>query len=146
MSFTEPSNPFEWIIRGLIIAFIAFMSLGESGPLRPQTAPQPPETGLIRVPHFIESVEVGRYPSVAAYPAPLYITVRATLDGCDYPTQIEQRQEGNTLYVDIFRQMPADVMCPMIAKLYEAEIPLEGTFDQGTYTIIVNNVTVTYEV
>lgn len=143
MTDPSPTNPFDWIMRLLVIAFLASVGIAESAGGAPPMSQGVP---TIRAPHFIESVEVGRYPSAAAYPAPLYIRVRATLDGCDYPTEIEQRQEGNTIYVDIFREMPIDVMCPMIAMLYEAEIPLEGTFNQGTYTIVVNNVTVTYEV
>ncbi len=60
-------------------------------------------------------------------------------DGCDYPVQVDQRRDGNTVKVDVYREVPADVFCPMILQPYQATIQLEGSFAAGSYTINVNS-------
>ncbi len=62
-------------------------------------------------------------------------------DGCDYPVMVDQEQDGNDITVTIYRQVPLDVMCPMMLNPYEATISLDGTFESGTYEITVNGVT-----
>jgi len=61
-------------------------------------------------------------------------------DGCDYPVMIDQERDGDTVTLTIYRNVPADVMCPMMLNPYEATIPLDGTFESGSYTITVNGV------
>jgi inhibitor of cysteine peptidase len=60
-------------------------------------------------------------------------------DGCDFPVQVEQRRQGNEVFVDIYREVPLAVMCPAVVLPYEEIIPLEGGFESGTYTIHVND-------
>ena len=62
-------------------------------------------------------------------------------DGCDLPVRVGQSRDGNTVEIEIYREVPNDMMCPMILNPYEATIQLEGTFDSGNYTITVNGVT-----
>ncbi len=62
-------------------------------------------------------------------------------DGCDYPVVVDQSRNGNTITVEVYRNVPADVMCPMMLNPYEATISLDGTFESGSYTITVNGVT-----
>lgn len=62
-------------------------------------------------------------------------------DGCDYPVMIDQEKEGNDITVTIYRQVPLDVMCPMMLNPYEATIQIDGEFESGTYEITVNGVT-----
>ena len=62
-------------------------------------------------------------------------------DGCDYPVMVEQDRDGDTVTVSIYREVPRDVMCPMMLNPYEATIKLDGTFESGSYTIKVNGVT-----
>ncbi len=59
-------------------------------------------------------------------------------DGCDYPVQVSQSREGNTVTVEVYRELPADVFCPMILKPYQDTISLDGRFEGGRYTINVN--------
>ena len=66
-------------------------------------------------------------------------------DGCDFPVQVTQRREGNTVIVEVYRELPAGIMCPMILLTYDDTIPLEGTFPPGEYTFKVNEFTVTRE-
>ena len=60
-------------------------------------------------------------------------------DGCDYPVQVDQRRDGNGVRVAIYREIPADVFCPMILQPYKDVIELEGAFAAGDYTIHVNS-------
>jgi hypothetical protein len=62
-------------------------------------------------------------------------------DGCQLPVVVDQSRNGNTIQVDIYREVPADMMCPMMLNPYDATIKLDGTFDAGGYTITVNEVT-----
>lgn len=60
-------------------------------------------------------------------------------DGCDYPVQVDQRREGNTVIVEVYREIPIDIMCPMILLPYNDTIQLDGTFEPGEYVFIVND-------
>lgn len=66
-------------------------------------------------------------------------------DGCEFPVQVDTRQEGDTLYVDIYRLVPNNVRCPRSITPYEASISL-GAFEPGEYTININNGMQTVEV
>ena len=67
-------------------------------------------------------------------------------DGCDYPVQVDQRRDGNMVHVEIYREVPADVFCPMILQPYQATIQLDGGFAAGSYTINVNSHSQTLEI
>ncbi len=60
-------------------------------------------------------------------------------DGCEYPVRVEQSRDGSTVSIEVFRNVPADVFCPMILKPYQGAILLEGSFESGAYTIKVNS-------
>ena len=60
-------------------------------------------------------------------------------DGCDLPVHVEQSRTGNTVNVEVYRQVPADMICPMILRPYQGTIQLDGDFDAGSYTISVNS-------
>jgi hypothetical protein len=63
-------------------------------------------------------------------------------DGCDLPVIVEQRRDGNTVYVDIYRELPPDVFCTMQLVPYNDTIKLDGDFESGSYQINVNGVIV----
>lgn len=60
-------------------------------------------------------------------------------DGCEYPVIVDQSRRGNTVDIEVYRQVPADVICPMILKPYHDMISLDGEFEPGDYTINVNS-------
>lgn len=60
-------------------------------------------------------------------------------DGCEYPVIVDQTRRGNTVDVEVYREVPADVICPMILKPYSDTITVEGNFEAGNYTINVNS-------
>lgn len=59
-------------------------------------------------------------------------------DGCEYPVIVEQSRRDNIVDIEVYREVPADVICPMILKPYSDTISLDGAFDSGEYTINVN--------
>ncbi len=109
---------------------------GADVPISPDDAPGAPGVGMFRNPLAIESVDVM---VLESDPVQVSLTVTGYHDGCEYPVTIEQRRAGNEVFVDIYREMPVDVICPMIAVSYIASISLEGSFESGTYTIHVND-------
>jgi len=60
-------------------------------------------------------------------------------DGCEYPVIVGQERRGNTVDIEVYREVPADVMCPMILKPYHDRISVDGSFEPGEYTINVNS-------
>jgi hypothetical protein len=61
-------------------------------------------------------------------------------DGCSEFHSLSQSRSGSTITVTILRQRPRDAICTQIAKLYEADIPLEGQYPPGRYVLRVNGV------
>ena len=60
-------------------------------------------------------------------------------DGCEYPVIVGQTRQGNTVDIEVYREVPADVICPMILKPYRNTISVDGSFKSGEYTINVNS-------
>lgn len=67
-------------------------------------------------------------------------------DGCDYPVKIEQFRHGNIIKIEVYREVPADVICPMILQSYQSEIQLDGAFESGRYIIKVNALSQTIDI
>jgi hypothetical protein len=61
-------------------------------------------------------------------------------DGCQAPVEVVQQRDGNTVTVQVYRILPAAVMCPMVLQPLEETIRLDGGFEPGTYQIDVNGV------
>lgn len=62
-------------------------------------------------------------------------------DGCDFPVVVKQARQENSITVEVYREVPADVFCPMILKPYQDTIQLQGDFAPGEYIINVNTYT-----
>lgn len=60
-------------------------------------------------------------------------------DGCEYPVIVAQSRRGNTIRIEVYREVPADVVCPMILKPYSDTILVDGSFESGDYSIQVNS-------
>jgi len=94
---------------------------------------------FMRVPHVINDVQVG---VLESFPMQLTLSVQGEqTDGCQVPVQVEQMVDGNTVTVEIFRELPPDAICPMILVTYDETIPVEGSFTGGTVNIRVNDFT-----
>ncbi len=60
-------------------------------------------------------------------------------DGCEVPVEIRQQREGNTVQVELNRELPADQGCTAIVRDYEGTVRLDGSFSPGSYQIEVND-------
>ena len=67
-------------------------------------------------------------------------------DGCDYPVIIDQSRQGSIITVEVYREVPVDVICPMILQPYQSQIQLDGKFESGKYIIRVNNASRTIDI
>ena len=52
---------------------------------------------------------------------------------------VEQSRRDGAVDIEVYRNVPADVVCPMILKPYSDTINLVGDFPPGEYTINVNS-------
>ena len=135
----------EIFIRLLILLFSLFLGVEqEVRPPIPEMTPTftPPASGeeTFRSLTVIDSVDALLLES---FPVQINLQVSGYQpDGCDFPVQVEQRREGNEVFVDIYRNVPLAVMCPAVLVEYNESIHLEGGFESGTYTIHVNDQTI----
>ena len=98
----------------------------------------PTSPDLIVDPIQIEKVEVrvmeSSPPQAAAH-------VEGILgDGCSELHSQAQTRSGSTVTITLLRERPRDAVCSQIAKLYVADIPLEGQYPPGRYVVRVNDV------
>lgn len=73
-----------------------------------------------------------------------YLVVKGDFpDGCDMPTVTKTERIGATWFVDLYREMPFDVMCPMVLVSYEQKIDASALFEAdengNTPSIIIVN-------
>lgn len=122
------------LIRLLIVLFLLLFGANESA-VPPSSEPEETVHALTQ----IDSVEAM---ILKSFPAQINLVVAGYQpDGCDYPVQISQTREGNTVHVEIYREVPLNIMCPAVLLSYNESIHLDGSFEPGTYTIVVNNFT-----
>lgn len=97
----------------------------------------------MKVEHVIETVDAM---ILESFPPQISIhVVGYQSDGCEFPVQVDQRREGNEVFVQIYRRLSIATTCLAVIVPYEANINL-GSFEMGeTYTIHVNGVTVEVE-
>ncbi|MCY4021446.1 MAG: hypothetical protein OXG39_18715 [Chloroflexi bacterium] len=67
-------------------------------------------------------------------------------DGCDLPVVVNQARQGNNITVEVYREVPVDMFCPMILQPYQDTIQLNGDFGPGEYIINVNTYTQALEI
>jgi len=59
-------------------------------------------------------------------------------DGCDFPVMEQSEIVGDQIYVNIFREVPADTVCTQSIVPYTTTISL-GSISPGTYALFVND-------
>jgi len=113
----------------------------------PDDAPDPPdeETGDVELSLMqVEQAEV-RVRGMA--PAEVEVRVMGVLgDACTEFEGVEQAREGDAVKLMLWARRPADMLCAQIARVYERTVPLEGTFEAGTYRLVANDFETTFEV
>lgn len=94
----------------------------------------PPADGA-RVQNVIEEVEAL---VLESFPPQVVLNISGFQpDGCAFPVQADQRQDGNKITIEIYRVLPIDILCPQVIVEYEDSINL-GALEAGNYTIDVN--------
>ena len=131
----------EILVR-LLMGFFSLFFFGVSGP--PTRPAEPPQSVTYTVPSIIEDAQVN---IMESDPVQVSLTVQGQHpDGCEFPVIVEQMRSENTVTVNIYREIPADIMCTMIVRPYEDTIRLDGNFAPGSYVITVNGVTVEFTI
>ena len=67
-------------------------------------------------------------------------------DGCDLPVHVAQSRDGNSIRVEVYRELPYEIVCPMILRPYADNILLDGDFVSGSYSVTVNAHTQTIDI
>jgi hypothetical protein len=129
------------VIRILIVLLWVLFGVTTTTPQTPPiTDPEPTFESMT----IIETAEVI---ILESFPPQLVLNVTGYQpDGCDFPVIVRQSRAENSVRVEIFREMPLAVMCPMMLNPYQASIQLDGTFEPGIYTIDVNGTRITVTV
>lgn len=90
---------------------------------------------LTRVPTVIEDAQVL---VLESFPPQLVVSIRGYQpDSCQFPVEVDQSVDGNTITLEIYRELPPNVRCAEAIVPYESNINL-GSFDPGDYVIDVN--------
>jgi hypothetical protein len=107
---------------------LAFLAACDTNPASPD---------LTIDPIHIESLDV----SVGAgVPVAVEAHVQGVVgDGCSAVHSVKQERSGSTVTITILRERPTNAICTQIARLYDARIPLEGTFAPGAFLVRVND-------
>ena len=131
---------------GLISVLIALLLLIFGGVQSSATTPPPP-VEIMPTPAVETTrveIQIGGAFRANSNSTRIDILVLASLDGCNFPVQIEQRQDDHDVYVTLYRDLPLNVMCPAVLRHYQQTITLDGSFVSGeTYTIHVNDFVLT---
>lgn len=132
----------DLIIRLLMGLFFMFFGISSSV-TEPSQAPEPtvvfsnPQGAIIRSYTNIYSVDLL---VLESFPMQVQLQVSGEHpDGCQLPVVVEQRRDGDRITVEIYRELPAEVMCPMMLQPYADSIMLEGNFMPGDYVFKVND-------
>jgi hypothetical protein len=81
--------------------------------------------------------------------APATVIIRITGyfdDACDLPIMASQSREGNTFNISLSREIPPNVRCAAGPTPFTTEVTLSEQLMEGTYTVNVNGVSVTFMV
>lgn len=130
----------EALVR-LIIALVGVllnMGTASTFPAEPPPPPPPPPMeDVMQQPILIDDVQVQ---TTRSNPPQITLTVRGTIqDGCDFPVQMSETLDGTAITVTLYRELPADVMCPMMIGSYEGTHTLTLPLEPSTsYTLTLN--------
>ncbi len=132
-------------MRELIVFLLLILSscLGVSAPVPPEPRPPVQDTPTVPAPprltrELLVVEEVEGF-VLGTYPTQLRLGVRGYWpSGCSADVMIEQRLEGDTLTMTIWRELPAEAVCPAVIVPYHATIPVEGDITRLPSVITVN--------
>ena len=65
-------------------------------------------------------------------------------DACAEINSVTESRLGRRITIAVLRERPRDAICAQIAKLYEEDVLLEGTYPAGEYVLRVNDYETTF--
>jgi len=90
------------------------------------------DDGNVEAPVFVDAAEI------VTTEDGLAVQIRGGMGtGCDYPAEVVQTVEDDTLYIEIYQLVPATVFCPMVLVEYSDTIPLE--LSAGVSRVVIND-------
>ena len=117
--------------------FVVLASIGLATIL-PAACSNPASANLVIEPIQVDQVDVR---VLESSPPEAWAHVQGVLgDGCSAFHSLRQERSGNTITMTILRERPRDAICTQIAKIYDADIRLEGQYPPGQYLLRVNGV------
>ena len=134
------------ILLALLLLALGLLGLlGAESPIGQQKAPaakpaQPSKEDEVRETEKVMT-NIFRVDVSVAESNPTQITLDVSgehPDGCELPVHVAQSREGNAIQVEVYRELPVDMVCPMILRPYQDTIQLDGAFEAGSYSISVN--------
>jgi hypothetical protein len=146
------SNIFLLLIFGIFgFGFLAAVPSVPAPPAMPEpttvvemTPTATAGANMMRVDHSIESLEVR---VLESFPVQVEVTVTGWIgDGCEADTIIRQNRADDLITLEIYRQLPADAICTMIARQFTETIRLDSEFSSGIYSLNVNGTLTTFTV
>ena len=135
----------DLLVRLLMGLFFFVFGINTSVPARPSQPPPTPTVFEMQSSPFRSDTIIHNVDVLVQESFPMQVQLEVTgehPDGCELPVIIEQRREGNTVIVEIYREIPGDVFCPMMLQPYSETIQIDGNFEPGDYVFRVNDFTV----
>jgi hypothetical protein len=144
MADPNPTNPFELLGRILFAIFLGFFISMNANPSSGGTTVKPTEPQGAQPAQVLTVIETVDALMLESFPVQITLHVTGYQpDGCDFPVQVSQSREGNTVTVKVYRELPPDILCTMQLVPYDESIKLDGSFEPGEYTIDVNGTVIT---
>lgn len=148
-----------FLILTIVISLVAFSgctgnevdtvdnddSIEDRPPMPPEVEPNRPDDGeYLYGTAVVEEIDIL---ILESFPVQINVIAKGYLpDGCTDVGDITKSMDGNTFTVTVETIRPADMMCTEAIVPYERSIPLDVYgFKAGTYSVIVNNVSGSFE-
>ena len=97
----------------------------------------------------VEPIQIESVTVKVAESLPVQVSAHVTGivgDGCSSLLPIEQSRQGTLVAISVLRQRPRAAICTQIARLFNEDIRLLGSFPPGRYRLRVNETIRDFEV
>lgn len=125
----------EFFVRILVTLFVLFFGISQEVGQEPAVPPTPAGVEeMYREDVTLENVQIN---VMESFPVQVRVDITVGHNGCQAPIQTLQGQNGSVITIEVYRELPAESICPMMLVLTEVSVDL-GTLQPGDYQIIIN--------